>query len=624
MPWWGDRGPAPHLEWPGVTIEIPAVWVPLEDARQIRQRDDGRMVWQRADGTIIADWWGNAGGRWESPDARYYFDVEAADRACDFFPTFLRHHIGEFAGQPFELMPYQKKLLTRPLFGWKRAEDDLRRLRKLFGFIAKGGGKSPWASGTALYLMLCDDEPGAEVYALANDKNQGRVVHTNAKVMVEESPELLEQCEVFRDSIVCDRTRSFLQVVSADATTKHGFRPHGAVFDEFHGQPNRDLFEAIKKSMVKRRQPMLIMITHAGDDDEGICYEEYEYAKKVISGTNADETHLPVIFEANPKDDWTSPAVWRRVNPGHGITVKTDSIAAECAEAQAEPRKLNDFLRYHLNRWVNSAVAWIPVDWWDACESEAIDIDQYLEWLAALQPTLATLPCAAGLDLAQKWDLACFALVFRHRLADPALAQSVEVVAEDAGAVVKKTVQLNYRITIVPHFWIPEETMREHEKKDGVSYARWCDAGLVTKTDGAIIDYSRIFNDITQVIVPKYPLLKQGFIGYDPAFATDIASQLRDKGHLKVEEVLQNYAHMTEVCHVFEALTKAKRISHGGHRVLRNHVEHAAVKKDDAGRIRPVKPRKSGKHIDGVVASLMGTKLLTKVPDARPITAFVV
>ena len=105
--------------------------------------------------------------------------------------------------------------------------------------------------------MLCDREPAAEIYALATDRNQARVVHTNAKIMVENAPELAEMCEVLRDSIFHAATRSIYQVLSADAATKHGFRPHGAIFDEFAFQPNRDLYEAIKKSMVKRRQPLL-------------------------------------------------------------------------------------------------------------------------------------------------------------------------------------------------------------------------------------------------------------------------------------------------------------------------------------------------------------------------------
>ena len=117
-------------------------------------------------------------------------------------------------------------------------------------------------------------------------------------------------------------------------------------------------------------------------------------------------------------------------------------------------------------------------------------------------------------------------------------------------------------------------------------------AGLVTATEGGVIDYSRIYADITTKIVPRFPKLKQATLGYDPAFATDLATQLRDRAGLKVVEVLQNYTHLSEPAQVFEALVKAGRVTHGGHRVLRHHVENVAVKTDDARRIRPVKPKK--------------------------------
>jgi phage terminase large subunit-like protein len=161
------------------------------------------------------------------------------------------------------------------------------------------------------------------VYAVAGDTKQAKIVHDNARIMVEESPDLLEMCEVLRDSIYHAGSRSSYRVLSSDASTKHGFRPHGIIFDEIHNQKDRNLFEALTKSMKKRRQPLLITITHAGEEDEGIAYEEYEYAKRVLSGTVKDDTALPVIFEATSSDDdWTDEKVWRRVNPGHGITVQ--------------------------------------------------------------------------------------------------------------------------------------------------------------------------------------------------------------------------------------------------------------------------------------------------------------
>ena len=575
QPWWGPGEP-PHERWPGVSLRFDPEW-------------------------------SSARTRWETDAGRFYFDRTAADHAQNFFPLFLTHHIGEFDGMPFVLREDQAKLLTRPIFGWKR--DGLRRFRKVFAFCVKGWGKSPWGAGTGIYLARYDHEPAAEVYSVAADTKQGRICHDNAKIMVEHSPELFAGCEILRDSIVWSATHSAYLVISSDASTKHGFRPHAVIFDEMHAQRNRDLFEALLRSMVKRRQPLMVMISHAGTDDEGICFEEYDLAKRVLVSNVNLETTLPVIFEMTPTDDWTDPVVWQRINPGHGTTVKHDAIVQECQEAQAEPRKLNDFLRYHGNRWTNQATSWIPVDWWDHCQGEIDEAE------------LVTLEGASGFDLAQKYDLACFCPVFRRYLPNDA-ADQVEVIAEEtSGALTKRTISLNYQLIVRPYFWIPEDTMRQHEKEDGVPYQEWVNRGLVTPTPGVVIDYNRIYQDITTKILPRYPLLKQGVVGYDPAFATDIAIKLRDVAGLKICEVLQNYKMFSEPSQVIEALIKGKRVIHDGHRVLRNHWENVTVKTDDAGRIRPVKPKKPSKRVDGAIAMIMGNAVLSLQP-ARPAPQF--
>jgi phage terminase large subunit-like protein len=551
--------------------------------------------------------WSRTGQRWESPDGRFYFDEEEADRACDFFPTFLTHHIGEFADRAFELLDYQRLLIVRPIFGWKRAKDGTRRFRFLFAFIPKGNGKSPLASGLGLFLTLCDGEAAAEVYAVAGDKDQAKVVHDSAKVMVEQSADLAELCQVLKDSIYHPTSRSFYKAIAADAGGAHGVRPHGVMFDELHNQPSRDLFEALRKSLLKRRQPLFLMFSHAGDDDESICFEEYEHAKLVLKGTSKDESYLPVVFELEEKGDWTNEEALARVNPGYGVTINPEILASECRAAQEEPRKLNDFLRFNANRWTGSAVAWLPIEWWDACMDTAFTDQDLVE-----------LPCAAGLDMAQKIDLVAFVVVFRQQLQGEH-PMAVEVSDQDqAGKEQKREVSLNYRVFIRPFFWLPEETVKEREREGFDSYRQWERSKLLTVTEGATIDYDRVYQDITQRILPRFPLLKQGQVGFDPAFATDIANRLRDKAGLTTAEVLQNYTNMNEPGHVFEALVKARRVRHDGHRLMRWNVENVAVKRDDAGRIRPVKPRKRTKKIDGVVGALMGLQRLMAVPDKKP------
>lgn len=536
---------------------------------------------------------------------RYYYDEKAAKLVCDFFPKFGSHSKGELAGTRFDLLPYQTDLILKPLFGWKRKIDGRRRFRKAYIEIPKKNGKTQLIAGLALYALLCDGEPGAEVYCAAADRHQAGILFEAAKAMVESSPGLSKRLKCYRSSIVRrDDETAFFRVLSADADTKHGFNIHCLIIDELHAQPDRVLFETLTRGVIARRQPLTLYITTAGDDDESICAEEYERSKRILSGTEPLSDYLPVVFESDPQEDFLSPEVWRRVNPALGVTITEDVFKSFADEAAGEPRKRNDFVRYHLNRWVNQATAWIPVEWWDACDAPLPS-----------DAELATYPCAIGIDMAQKIDLTAAPIVFRLPL-EADRGETVEVVTQDAmGEPVRKTLSLNYRIAILPAFWIPEDTLREHSKGDRVPYDIWRDEGLIKATGGAVIDSDAIVSYV--LALPKrFPLAKQAEIGYDPAFATEIAVRLQAAGHQTVE-VLQNYKNLSEACQVFEALVKARRVIHGGHRLLRWNVENVAIKQDDAGRIRPVKPRKQAKRIDGVVATIMALSRLMALPEPQ-------
>lgn len=566
--WWGVGAP-PTERWPGVTSPID-----------------------------------HCGGR-------YRFDPTLADRACAFFPRFCSHSKGAFAGQAFTPLDYQTQLILRPLFGWVD-QAGRRRFRKAYIQIPKKNGKTQLIAGLALYMLLADGEPGAEVYVAAADREQARILFNAAKAMVEANPQLKKRCVVYRNQIVrADDPTAFFQVLSAEAATKHGPNIHCLIIDELHAQPDRDLFETLTHGVVSRRQPLILLITTAGSDDESICFEEYVYAKRILTGTVEDEHYLPVIFEAKADDDWLDPAVWARVNPGLGSTIAPDTFEGFAREAANEPRKRNDFLRLHLNRWTNQATAWLPVEWWDAC-SEPLPSDA----------ELARHPGAIGIDMAQKIDLAAAVAVFKLPLQDEP-GEQVEVLVEEEGQIVKRTHDLNYRIAIVPTFYLPDETLRDRVHQDRVPYDQWATAKELCRVDGAIIGAQALVDGIVGTVwqpglIKRFPILKQGQVGYDPAFATEVALALRDGHGFTVVEVLQNYKHLNEACQIFEALVKAKRVLHGGHRLLRWNVENVAVKQDDAGRIRPVKPKKSAKRIDGVVAAIIGLSRLIQQPPPKP------
>src|SRR3972149_6173523 len=183
----------------------------------------------------------------------FHFDAQAADMAVAFFERLLVHIEGEWAGESFSLLPGQRDEIIRPLFGWKR-RDGTRKFRYAYIEIPRKNGKSTVAAGIALYLTFADEEPGAKVFSCAADREQAAIVFETAKSMVEESPRLLERCDVFKRSMVLPSSRSVYQVLSAEAYSKHGKNAHGVIFDELHAQPDRELWDVMITSTGARPQ----------------------------------------------------------------------------------------------------------------------------------------------------------------------------------------------------------------------------------------------------------------------------------------------------------------------------------------------------------------------------------
>lgn len=294
----------------------------------------------------------------------YYFDHAAADRAVAFFEKYLRHSKGKWSGAPFVLEPWQRDDIIRPLFGWKRP-DGTRRYRHAYIELPRKNGKSTLAAGLALYLLVADREPGAEVYSCAADREQARIVFAQARQMVENSPALRKRLKTFRNAITYPQKAASYKVLSADAPTKHGLNSSGIIFDELHAQPNRELFDVMDTSIGARTQPIMIMITTAGYDLESVCYEQHLYAEQIANGVISDPSWFVYIAAAHPNDDWKNPATWKAANPGYGVTIGEEYLREQFIKAVKSPAYENTFKRLHLNLWTSQETKWIARADWD-------------------------------------------------------------------------------------------------------------------------------------------------------------------------------------------------------------------------------------------------------------------
>lgn len=491
-----------------------------------------------------------------------HYDKKKADRAVTFIEN-LCHTKGKWAGTPFWLLPWQEQLI-RDIFGIVKPDGN-RQFRTAFVEICKKVGKSELAAAVALYLLYADNEPSAEVYGAAADRQQASIVFDVAKQMVEMSPALMKRSKLMGATkrIVNYSNAGYYQVLSAEVGGKHGFSVSGLVFDEIHTQPNRQLYDVLTKGSSDARQnPLHFIITTAGNDRHSIAFELHTKAVDILEGRRVDPTFYPVVYGLKDDEDWEDEANWYKVNPSLGYTVDIERLRDACREAKQNPADEITFKWLRCNMWVSSTVAWIP----DAIYmrgNEPIDMD-----------ALAGRDCYAGLDLSSTGDITALVLIFPPRDEEE-------------------------KYVLLPYFWIPEETIPRRVKANSVPYDIWEKQGYIMSTEGNMIHYDFIEKFIMD-LSEKYHILE---IAVDRWNATQMIQNLEGEG-FTIVPFGQGFSSMSAPTKEFYRLLMEGRIIHGGNPVLRWMAGNVVIDTDPAGNIKVTKA-KSKEKIDGIVAAIM-------------------
>jgi phage terminase large subunit-like protein len=495
-----------------------------------------------------------------------YFDAAEVGFAFQFIESLTLTKSTKSGGpEPFRLLPFQKKLLAN-LLGWKRA-NGARLYRKSYFSVARKNSKTQTLAALALYLLVCDDEAQPEIYMAASNNDQSSRCYGAAFEMVqahEELSEILDTSKAYRYEIRNRHNGGLLRALSGEKKGKHGKNPSAVIIDELHewNTGQEELYDALTTGSQARRQPLELVITTAGVDEQSLCYRKYEYAQRVLKGEVEDKTFFPLIYEL-PKDaDWTDESLWPLANPGLGDIVSLDYLREEKDVAIASPAEQNRFRRFYTNQWVNASDQWIPLHEWDACKG---DVD--LEYLRRF-------PCYGGLDLAAVNDLTSFVLVW----------------------------PIEDKYYVHPWFWIPDQGLRERSLRDNVRYDIWARDKHIELTPGNVTDWRYVTQRILQ-IADQFDIRE---VAFDRWGARDTIADLTEQG-MTVHQHGQGYAEMNAPSKRLFGAVLSRKLIHDGHPVLRWNVDCCSVQSDPADNIKPVKPErgKSSKRIDGVVAAVM-------------------
>jgi len=487
-----------------------------------------------------------------------------ANHAVAFFGELLQHTKGDWARQPFVPAGWQEHEVIRPLFGTVEYDPGwakyLRRYRELYLSTARKNGKTGLIAGLVLYLLCADGEDAAEVYGLALDKDQASLAYRDAARMVALSPILAKRLTVARGSrrIVDESTASFFAVTAGDALGALGSNPQAAYIDELLAQPSRDLYDALRTGFGSRSQPLMILATTADNDPAGFAASEREWSEQVLTDPELDHSRLVVIHAAPTDADWTSPATWALANPALGSYLDPRILAAECAKAVANPAAERAFRQFRLNQQTAQAGRAIDLATWDQAEP--------------IERSLDSQPCYAGLDLASTIDLASYALDFPDG---------------DGGH------------DVLWRVFTPAAAVGGLDRRTGGRASAWAAEGLLTVTEGNVIDYEAI-KVALRADAERYDLRE---VAFDRWGATQLSSELIEEGFPLIQQG-QGFGSMSGPTKELLRLVASGAYRHGGHPMARWQAGNLITRSDPAGNLKPDKARSRDK-IDSIVAGIM-------------------
>lgn len=495
-----------------------------------------------------------------NPNCGYIFDQRKAERPIEFIERFCKHSKGEWAGKPVKLELFQKAYISA-LFGFIHEPTGYRRYRETLFYVARKNGKSTMLSGIALYCLIADDEPGAEIYSVASKKDQARIIFDETLNMIKQSPDLLKVVKKRKSDLYFGLTFSKMQPLGKNSDTLDGLNSHLVIMDELHSIKDRNLYEVMKQSQSARRQPLMIMITTAGTIRECIFDDMYKYACGVADGTIKDESFLPILYELDAKNEWQNPMMWEKANPGLNRIKKLDDLIAKVDRAKQSPRDLTGLLVKDFNVIQTVGTTWLTFD--DVDNPETFDLARFRGMYAI-----------GGADLSITTDLTCATLLLMDKQEKRYVTQM---------------------------YWLPADNFENRVREEKIPYDKWLEAGQLRLCAGNSINYSDVTAWFLEMVYTYE--ITPAWIYYDSYSAKYWVQEMQDHGFNMVR-CIQGAKTLSLPMQMLGADLKAKKVNYNNSSLLKWCMTNTGVQEDRNGNIVPIKAQSPKYRIDGLASLL--------------------
>lgn len=510
----------------------------------------------------------------------YIFDDAKAERFYKW-ASLHKHTKGVLVNTPIIFTPIQRFIFGN-IYGWIHKDTGYRRFTKAYWQVGRKNAKSQSLGLVGDYELMALGEDNSEVYIGATKTLQAKIIYNEVLAMLKKSSALFKgKWKEAYSTIVHIKSNSIMRALSKDdGKTGDGLNPQCGLIDEYHAHPTDEILEVIKTGMIARRQPLLFIITTAGNNLGGPCYRiEYPLVSKIL---NPDiEFDIPDYFcmvneldrdeEGNLIDDINDEECWIKANPiAATYKVGLKNIRSNYMSAIESPEKMVSFMTKNMNIWVKqSAQSYIDMAKWKARGRLNEDFEN------DLGISLYGYDAYVGIDVSKTIDLTA------------------------AGIVIPVDINNSKKFITLAHGFIPEETVQTKERTDKIPYRLWSERGWLTITPGEIVDY-RFMTKWIEETLNKYGLNIKD-VCYDPYNATHYTQELESNKGWGIVEIRQGIITLSEPTKSFRAETYQGNILHPINDLLDWAISNAVTKVDAQENIMLDKA-KSTERIDPIAA----------------------
>lgn len=496
-------------------------------------------------------------------DTRYEFRPDKCERVLSFVSK-LKHYQGKCAGKPFVLEEWQKWIIYS-IFGFYYKDSNERLVKKALITVARKNGKSFQIAAIALYMLIADGEPAAQVLNIANNTKQAHLLFEMQQKLVKCLDPKHKYTKTLRDSIQVQKTSSYSQVLSSDSSGHDGSSPSTYILDEVHEMKDSKLWDVMVSGTGFRVSPLGICISTSGFLLNGFLHNYRDVCIDILEHRKEDDEQFAAIYELDDEDDWKDEKNWVKANPNLDVTVTRKYLGGQIRSAINDSALEVSVKTKNFNMWVSSKEIWISDDKIRKVMSP-VNLDDYKDE-----------DCFMGVDLSAVSDLTSTTVMF-----PPNPDREI-----NPDKFVFKTI-----------IYLPESELTENV--NSYLYMIWKRENYLKVTSGNVVDYDYILKDQININDKNYVVN----VAYDKWNATQWAINATEEG-LPLTPYSQALGNFNGPTKTLERLIRTGMVVIDNNPIVRWAFSNVTLKLDQHENAKPTKANNDkSKKIDPVISMI--------------------